>query len=105
MDVLDLLAHGLKAEQILEEHPDLEPEDISACLQFASSHLNHPEIGRVQDEYLEVLYKIIKAPEHGGDADRPETWHDFIAETYGCLSDDPIARGDQGKYEIRGSIE
>ena len=41
MDVLDLLAHGLRAEQILEEHPDLEPEDISACLRFASSRLNN----------------------------------------------------------------
>ncbi len=43
-DVLDLLAQGLKAEQILEEHPDLESEDISACLRFASNRLNHPVI-------------------------------------------------------------
>ncbi len=41
-DVLDLLAHGLTQEQILAEHPDLEPEDIRACLQFASDRLNHP---------------------------------------------------------------
>ncbi|MBM3302258.1 MAG: DUF433 domain-containing protein [Deltaproteobacteria bacterium] len=40
-DVLDLLAHGLNPEQILEEHPDLELEDISACLKFASRRLNH----------------------------------------------------------------
>ena len=43
-DVLDLLAHGLKEDQILEEHPDLEPKDISACLQFASKRLNHPVV-------------------------------------------------------------
>jgi len=43
-DVLDLLAQELKAEQILEEHPDLESEDISACLRFASNRLNHPVI-------------------------------------------------------------
>lgn len=43
-DVLDLLAHGLKEEQILEEHPDLEAEDISACLKFASNRLNHPVV-------------------------------------------------------------
>jgi len=43
-DVLDLLAYGLKEEQILEEHPDLEPEDISACLQLASKRLNHPVV-------------------------------------------------------------
>ncbi len=34
-DVLDLLAHDLTREQILSEHPDLEPEDIRACLRFA----------------------------------------------------------------------
>ncbi len=41
-DVLDLLAHKLDREQILDEHPDLEPEDMSACLRFASDRLNHP---------------------------------------------------------------
>ena len=32
-DVLDLLASGLSFEEILEEMPDLEAEDIVACLQ------------------------------------------------------------------------
>jgi uncharacterized protein (DUF433 family) len=41
-DVLDLLAAGLSQHQVLEELPDLEAEDISACLKFASSRLNHP---------------------------------------------------------------
>ena len=41
-DVLDLLANGLSSEQILEELPDLELEDILACLRFASQRLNHP---------------------------------------------------------------
>ncbi len=41
-DVLDLLAAGLSQQQVLEELPDLEAEDISACLKFASSRLNHP---------------------------------------------------------------
>ncbi len=41
-DVLDLLAHDLTREQIISEHPDLEPEDIRACLRFASDRLNHP---------------------------------------------------------------
>lgn len=40
-DVLDLLAAGLTAEQILDEMPDLEPADIQASLQFASRCLNH----------------------------------------------------------------
>ena len=41
-DVLNLLAHDLTREQILAEHPDLELEDIRACLRFASDRLNHP---------------------------------------------------------------
>ncbi|MEK6607168.1 MAG: DUF433 domain-containing protein [Myxococcota bacterium] len=41
-DVLDLLASGLTAHQVLEELPDLQPEDIAACLRFASRRLDHP---------------------------------------------------------------
>jgi len=41
-DVLDLLANGLTAQQVIEELPDLELEDIQACLQYASRKLNHP---------------------------------------------------------------
>ena len=41
-DVLDLLAHDATIEQILAEHPDLESEDIRACLRFASDRLDHP---------------------------------------------------------------
>lgn len=36
IDVLDLFAAGLSAEQILEEMPDLEMEDLQAALQYAS---------------------------------------------------------------------
>ena len=47
-DVLDLLANGLSPEQILEELPDLEREDISASLTFASQRLNHPVVAPIQ---------------------------------------------------------
>ena len=43
-DVLDLLANGLTPEQVLEELPDLELEDIQACFRFASQRLNHPVV-------------------------------------------------------------
>ncbi len=43
-DVLDLFAAGLSAEQILAEMPDLEPEDLQACLQFARRRLDHPMV-------------------------------------------------------------
>lgn len=42
VDVLDLLAAGLTQQAVLEELPDLEAEDIAACLRFASSRLDHP---------------------------------------------------------------
>lgn len=44
IDVLELMANGLTEAQVLEELPDLEPEDIRACLRFASKRLSHPVI-------------------------------------------------------------
>ena len=41
-DVLDLLAEGLSPDEVLAELPDLEPEDITACLRLASRRLDHP---------------------------------------------------------------
>lgn len=44
IDILDLLAAGLTQEQVLEELPDLEAEDIKATLQYARRRLDHPVI-------------------------------------------------------------
>ena len=44
VDVLDLYAAGLSAEEILKELPDLESDDLKACLQFAVRRLDHPLI-------------------------------------------------------------
>jgi uncharacterized protein (DUF433 family) len=41
-DVLDLLASGLGVEEVVEDLPDLEPDDVRACLRFASRRLSHP---------------------------------------------------------------
>ena len=41
-DVLDLFAAGLSAQQILEEMPDLEMEDLKAALTYAARKLDHP---------------------------------------------------------------
>jgi len=41
-DVLDLLAAGLSADQIVDELPDLEIEDVRASLLYAARKLNHP---------------------------------------------------------------
>jgi uncharacterized protein (DUF433 family) len=42
VDVLDLLASGLTAQEVIAELPDLEMADIEASLRFASRRLNHP---------------------------------------------------------------
>lgn len=44
IDVLDLLAAGLTTEEVLEELPDLEKEDILAALQYAANWLDHPRL-------------------------------------------------------------
>ena len=41
-DVLDLLAAGLTSQQILEELPDLELDDIKAAISYAARRLDHP---------------------------------------------------------------
>ncbi len=77
------------------------------------------EIDNVQDAYLDALYRIIKVFEYPPgtkvyeyiDAVNLTTrhpdpeWLAFVNETYGCLADDPIERGEQGTYEVRESIE
>lgn len=35
-DVLELLAAGLSVEQVLLQMPDLEPNDICACLEYGA---------------------------------------------------------------------
>ncbi len=42
VDVLDLLAAGLSAAEILEEMPDLESDDIKAVLKYAARRFDHP---------------------------------------------------------------
>jgi uncharacterized protein (DUF433 family) len=40
-DVLELLAHGASWEEILQDYPFLEREDIQACLDFAAAQSDH----------------------------------------------------------------
>ena len=41
-DVLDLFAAGLTAEKILDELPDLEADDVKACMVYARRRIDHP---------------------------------------------------------------
>ena len=44
-DVLDLLSNGLTFKEILEEElPDLEEDDIKACLKYASLKIDYSVI-------------------------------------------------------------
>ena len=41
-DVFDLMEAGLTPAQVVDELPDLEADDIRACLAFARQRLDHP---------------------------------------------------------------
>lgn len=47
--VLNLLAGGLRPEEILKEYPDLTREDILACLEYAAE-LAQEEVGVLEAE-------------------------------------------------------
>ena len=42
IDVLELFAAGLTADEILDEMPDLEREDLQAVLSYAAQKFDHP---------------------------------------------------------------
>lgn len=42
VDILDLFAAGLTPEQILEEMPDLEKDDLKGALLYAARRLDYP---------------------------------------------------------------
>ena len=41
-DVLDLLVAGVPELEILVDYPDLEVDDIKACLAYAAAQIDHP---------------------------------------------------------------
>lgn len=71
------------------------------------------EIDKVQDSYLDLLHRVIKALVNPTspvattsqvDIQR-STWLSFVEQTYGSLTGTPIERGDQGQFEVRETIE
>ena len=40
-DAIDLLAAGVSGHEILTDYPDLEADDIKACLQYAAAQADH----------------------------------------------------------------
>jgi len=43
-DILAMLANGVSQSEILEDFPDLEPDDIKACLLLAARRLDIPRV-------------------------------------------------------------
>lgn len=43
-DILEMLANGISAEEILCDFPDLEQDDIRACLAYAATLAGHPVV-------------------------------------------------------------
>lgn len=41
-DVLDLLEAGLTPAQVIDELPDLEPDDVRAAVAYARRRVDHP---------------------------------------------------------------
>jgi uncharacterized protein (DUF433 family) len=44
VDMLEMLASGMTSQEILNDFPYLEAEDIQACLYYAAQKLNHPRL-------------------------------------------------------------
>ncbi|UCE07140.1 MAG: DUF433 domain-containing protein [bacterium] len=48
--ILDLLSQGVSMNEILEDYPDLELEDLRACLAYARKVISNEEIESIQFE-------------------------------------------------------
>jgi len=49
IDILEMLAGGATAEEILQDFPDLEPDDIRAAIAYSAKSLS------ARDQHSEVL--------------------------------------------------
>ena len=43
-DVLELLAQGMTPAEVVKQMPDLEPDDVRACLTYAAKYMDHPRL-------------------------------------------------------------
>ncbi len=46
--VLSLLAQGVTVDEIVEDYPDIEPDDIRACLAYAHAVIAHDTLDAVR---------------------------------------------------------
>jgi uncharacterized protein (DUF433 family) len=43
-DVLELLADDLTPSEVVKQLPDLEPDDVRACITYAAQRIDHPTL-------------------------------------------------------------
>lgn len=71
------------------------------------------EIDQVQEEYLEFLYRVIRALgpfsepvlTETADESLAQPWAEFVNSTYGMFAEAPIERAEQGEFEVREVLE
>lgn len=68
-------------------------------------------IDEVQDEHLDMLFRIIRVFRFPTPSARPilhenepENWQSFVSATAGAWQGEPLERGDQGEYEQRETL-
>ncbi len=68
-------------------------------------------IDEVQDEHLDMLFRIIRvfrvatpSPRPQLHENEPENWQRFVDATAGAWQGEPLERGDQGEYEQRETL-
>lgn len=47
-DILEMLANGISKEEVLADFPDLEPDDIRACMAYAATLAGHPVVSAAE---------------------------------------------------------
>ena len=66
------------------------------------------EIDGIPRQHLAVLHRIVLALDSGNGGKTSDAkslaWGRFIDETYGCLAETPIDRGESADYESREEL-
>ena len=84
-DILEMLGLGVSRDEILADFPDLEPENIQACLLFAAKLTQSPQRLEVQGDYA---------------MDRLEFYRDTIEKILRQHAEIPIAFAQIDEYLI-----
>src|SRR5438105_15277585 len=79
-DVLEYLAGGMSAEEILADFPDLTAEDIRACLAFAADREQRRRVLAHSPKFQALLDKSRRQIEETGGIPHDRFWSEVAAE-------------------------